>query len=144
MRTVILVFVLSAISALAQANPASSTSDTVFYKFQNGLIVPCDKNKAEGYSTTVPNNSNVYLYKISYLHTNTKMVEYEVFDKRYSKGSISSYIPVKTGKYDEWYIDGSKRVSCSYSGDKLNGDFTAYYPNGKLKRSINVRVFHFC
>jgi TonB family protein len=127
--------VFSAISALAQSKPASSTSDTAYFKFENGFIVRCGASKAEGYSVAIPNNANVYLYKISYLHTDTKMAEYEVYDKKYSRGNVTSYIPIKNGKYDEWYISGAKRVSCSYSEDKLNGDFTAYYPSGKLKRS---------
>ena len=130
----ILMLVFSAIPALAQQKSGNSISDTIYFRSEHGFIVRGEKNRAEGYSIAVPYNSDVYLYKVSYLHTDTKMAEFEVYDKKYSKGNITSYIPIKNGKYDEWYINGEKRVSCFYLDDKLNGDFTAYYPTGKLKR----------
>jgi TonB family protein len=110
--------------------------DSVFYNIKSGFLIPCQREKAEGYSIKHSFNAAQYTDSIYYLQSGTVMVGYEMYDIKYKNpnSTVSAIIPIKNGKYEEWYISGEKRVSTFYTKDKLNGDFIVFYKNGKIKR----------
>jgi TonB family protein len=121
----------------AQSEPIKQKNDTVYFEVENGFIVEGKKEKAEGFGVKSEFNKTLHLYKIWYLQSENKMAEYEVYDKKYTNTgkSVSAIIPVKNGRYEEWYISGERKVLTNYSNDKLNGDFQVFYKNGNVKRS---------
>jgi len=112
-------------------------NDSVFYNSKNGFLTTCPRKKAEGYSIKHPFNPAQYTDSIYYLQSGTVMAGYEIYDIKYKNenSTVSATIPVKNGRYEEWYITGEKRVSTFYTKDKLNGNFTVFYKNGKIKRT---------
>ena len=64
------------------------------------------------------------------------MAEYEMYDRKINnaRNDVRSTLPIKNGKYEEWYISGEKRVTCFYTEDKLNGEFKVFHQNGTIKR----------
>lgn len=126
-----LIFLHSISLSFGQLN---SQEDTLFYVIKNGFVCGINRDIAEGYSINQPFNENLHKVQIRYLATNNLMVEYDAYDKKYEKDRRGSFLPIKNGKYEEWYVEGGKRISCNYSENMLNGDFIAYYPNGNLKR----------
>jgi TonB family protein len=132
-----LIFLLFVSVVYSQSEPIKAKNDTVYFHAENGFIVVGKKEKAEGFGMKSEFNDKLHLYKIWYLQSETPMAEYEVYDKKYTNAgkSVSAIIPVKDGRYQEWYISGEKKVLCNYSNDKLNGDFQVFYKNGNVKRS---------
>jgi TonB family protein len=133
---VFLILIFFTINISAQTDSKVLNSDTVFYRLNNGFINKCFRDKAEGFSIPRSINSNVYVNRIYYLQSKSLMAEYEAYDKKSTNtnNKVSATLPIKNGKYEEWYISGEKRVICYYSEDKLNGEFKVFYPNGNLKR----------
>ncbi len=127
-----LFFLFFVFKVLAQLH----TKDTIYFKTENGFVIPTIKEKAEGYSPPNPYNPNLYLYKISYIQTNNTFVEFEAYDKKYNNGTntVNTTLQIKNGKYEEWYYSGEKKITCYYLENKLNGDFRVFYPSGNLKR----------
>ncbi len=121
---------------LAQSDSRKINMDTSFFKIENGELVRCARREAEGFNIPTAFNPNLHSYQIRFLHAETIMAEYDVYDKKYqnNKTHVSSTFEVKNGKFEEWYIGGEKRISSFYSEDKLNGDFKVFYQNGNLKR----------
>jgi len=121
----------------AQSGPTELKKDTLYFQDVNGFIVEGKKEKAEGFGIKTDFNDSIYLYKIWYLQSENKMAEYEVYDKKYTntKKNVSAIIPIKNGRYEEWYISGERKVLTNYSNDKLDGDFQVFYKNGNIKRS---------
>lgn len=113
-----------------------TNSDTLFFKNENGFIINTEPEKAEGFSLKTPFNPNRYVRKILFLQNENTMAEYECYDKSYinDKTKVSSSFPVKTGKYEEWYLSGEKKMLCYYVEDKLDGEFKVFYTNSKPKR----------
>lgn len=132
-----LIFLLFGTVAHAQSGVMNASRDTIYFQIENGFIVSCKKDKAEGFGFKTTFSSKPYLYKIWYLNAETPMAEYEEYNTKYSNGnkSVSAVIPVKHGRYEEWYISGERRVLAHYSVDKLDGDFLVFYKNGIIKRS---------
>ena len=132
-----LIFLLFVSVVYSQSEPIKAKNDTVYFQSKNGFIVVSKKEKAEGFNLKSEFNDKLHLYKIWYLKSETPMAEYEVYDKKYINAgkSVSAIIPVKDGRYEEWYISGERKVLSNYSNDKLNGDFQAFHINGNIKRS---------
>jgi TonB family protein len=139
MKKIPLIFLISVIVSSIYAQPyfMRPKIDSVFYNIRNGFLTSCPREKAEGYSVKNSFNPAQYTDSIYYLQSGTVMVGYEMYDIKYknANSSVSAIIPVKNGRYEEWYISGEKRVSTFYTKDKLNGDFTVFYKNGKIKRT---------
>jgi len=131
------IFLLFVSTISAQNEPIKQKVDTVYYRSENGFIVPCRKDTAEGFMLKKEFNPNLYLCKIVYLQSENVMAEYEAYDKKYmsTDNNVSAIFPVKNGTYQDWYISGERKVSASYLNDKLNGDFKIFYKNGNVKRS---------
>jgi len=132
-----LFFLLFVSVVYSQSEPIKPKIDTVYFHAENGFIVDGKKEKAEGFGIKSEFNDKLHLYKIWYLQSETPMAEYEVYDKKYTNAgkTVSAIIPVKDGRYQEWYISGEKKVLSNYSNDKLNGNFQVFYMNGNIKRS---------
>ena len=134
----LILLILLAVSQInAQPYILRAKADSVYYNFKNGFLNTCPREKADGYSFKHSFNPVQYTDSIYYLQSGTIMVGYEMYDIKYknANSSVSAIIPVKNGKYEEWYISGEKRVSTYYTNDKLNGNFTVFYKNGKIKRT---------
>lgn len=118
---VLLIMLFIAIEITAQSDSDFLNSDTIFYKFENGFIVVCPRIKADGFSVSQSENSKYFVNKIYYLQTENLMAQYEMYDKDYTNayGNVKATLPIKNGKYEEWYISGEKRISCFYTEDSL-------------------------
>ncbi|MDP4269245.1 MAG: TonB family protein [Bacteroidota bacterium] len=132
-----LFFALSLFNGVAQTETQSQKSDTVFVRYENGNLISCDKDKAEGYEIKDEFNPNVHTHTIRYLQSDTPMIEYEEYDQKFKNNgnNVTATIPTSHGKYTEWYLSGEKRVECTYKENMLDGDFTVFYRNGKVKRA---------
>ena len=126
-----------ATSIIAQPYITKVKIDSAYYKAESGFIIPCPREKADGFAIKHPFNPAQYTDSIYYLQSGNLMVAYDAFDMKYinANSSVSAIIPVKNGKYEEWYLSGEKRVISSYAKNKLNGNFTVFYTNGRIKRT---------
>lgn len=133
---VLLMLLVLAMEISAQSDLQVIKSDTVFYKSENGFLFECGRKGANGYSISASTNSDIFVNKIYYLHTQQLMAEYEMYERKITNPSndITSTLVIKNGKYEEFYISGEKRVSCFYTENKLNGEFKVFYQNGHVKR----------
>lgn len=123
-----------AIEISAQSDVATINRDSIFYRNENGFIIKCHRSKAEAFAIAEAMNPNLYVHKIYYLHAENLMAAYEVYDKKSANKNVSATLPIKNGKYEEWYLSGEKKVTCFYTENKLNGEFKVFYRNGNLKR----------
>lgn len=132
-----LLFLLFISVCHAQYEQIKPANDTIYFEEENGFIVVSKKEKAVGFSIKSEFNEALHLYNIWYLQSESKLAEYEVIDKRYinRRNDVNAIIPIKNGRYEEWYLSGERRVLTNYSNDKLNGDFKVFYKNGQIKRS---------
>jgi len=139
MKKISLILLISIIVSSIYAQPyiKKIKIDSVFYSSQNGFINRCPRAKAEGYSIKHPFNPAQYTDTIYYLQSGTVMAKDEMYDVEYknANSTVSAIISIQNGRYDEWYISGEKRVSTFYTKDKLDGTFTVFYKNGRIKRA---------
>lgn len=132
----LLLLLLFTIGVSAQSFTETVTKDSLFYRNESGFIIKCQRLKAEGFAIAEAMNPNLYLHKIYYLNTKNLMAAYEVYDTKSAnnRNNVSATLSIKNGTYEEWYNSGEKKVSCSYTENKLNGEFKVFYKNGNLKR----------
>lgn len=137
-KNILLLILLFLTIKISAQSYSAFNRDTVFYRFDKGFVSNCHPSFAEGFSISRSIDTNLYINKIYYLHTENLMAEYEVYDKPISNSKKNvetrTTYPTKNGKYEDWYPSGEKRVSCFYTEDKLDGEFRVFYQNGQLKR----------
>lgn len=132
-----LLFALSVSNGVAQTETQLQKSDTVFFRYENGFLNSCGKDQAEAYEVNDDYNPNIHTHTVRYLQSDAQMIEYEVYDQEFKNNgdNVSATIPTSHGKCTEWYLSGEKRVECTYKNNKLDGNFTVFYRNGKVKRA---------
>jgi TonB family protein len=129
-------FITLTFNLLAQTEKPLVSKDTIFYKFENGNLVTCKRDIAEGFGIKSPFDTAVYTEKILFLQSQTPMAVYECYDRKFenSKTKVSSNLHFWHGKYMEYYLGGEKRLMCQYKDDKKDGVFKVFHKNGNVKR----------
>ncbi len=144
-------FLFNFTTIFGQKNSILPKQDTVYYLRSVGFLINTENRKEaigfgfkhDGIYTIPPpdisaNRDSTYLgdyvKTIFYLQSNTILAEFDCYDKKNKKNNVSVTYTLKNGRYVEYYISGKTQLECNYLDDKLDGKFTVFYENGKIKR----------
>ena len=128
-------------NANAQVNDAvylTGDENKIYYRSSIGFLVETHKlDSAIGYSYKMVYNPEVHKRTVWYLQSDVVLAEFGIYDKRMTNAAsdVFTTLEIKHGKYQEWFLDGTKRMECNYKNDQLDSIFNQFYPTGQLKRT---------
>jgi antitoxin component YwqK of YwqJK toxin-antitoxin module len=126
-----LLITLLGIIVLQDANAQKqSNRDTLIYYFKNSGQ-SANKSNADFTLLILPNKGQSTLYPVLELYANGKT-------KLTAASQVQSIDLVLEGPAMIYYPNGTSR-NANYTGGKLNGEMTDYYPNGNKSKIITYR-----